>query len=154
MNDWHDEWWKQLEKTAAEVENFFAEVGEATESAVDEIVDEVSENIGNFLEQFQLDIFEEVDSFIEDLGDVIITIIITTGDEIDAVILEEWENFSDEDFTIISYHQPSAQSHPACINCVNYHGQVYNGNLLVCAMHPYGSDDDNCPDWEKDQRSK
>ncbi len=147
MNDWHDEWWKQLEKTAAEVEHFFAEVGEATELAVDEIVDEVSENLGTFLEQFQLDIFEEVDSFIEDLVDVIIT----TGDEIDAAISEEWENFSDEDFTIISYHQPSAQSHPACINCVNYHGQVYNGNLLVCAMHPYGSDDNNCPDWEKDQ---
>ena len=149
MNDWHDEWWKQLEKTAAEVEHFFAEVGEATELAVDEIVDEVSENLGTFLEQFQLDIFEEVDSFIEDLVDVIIT----TGDEIDAAISEEWENFSDEDFTIISYHQPSAQSHPACINCVNYHGQVYNGNLLVCAMHPYGSDDNNCPDWEKDQSS-
>ena len=147
MNDWHDEWWKQLQKTAAEVENFFTEVGEATELAVDEIVDEVSENLGNFLEQFQLDIFEEVDSFIEDLVEVIIT----TGDEIDAAISEEWENFSDEDFTIISYHQPSAQSHPACINCVNYHGQVYNGNLLVCAMHPYGSDDNTCPDWEKDK---
>ena len=149
MNDWHDEWWKQLQKTAAEVENFFAEVGEATELAVDEIVDEVSDNLGTFLEQFQLDIFEEVDSFIEDLVDVIIT----TGDEIDAAISEEWENFSDEDFTIISYHQPSAQSHPACINCVNYHGQVYNGNLLVCAMHPYGSDDNNCPDWEQDHSS-
>ena len=147
MNDWHDEWWKQLAKTAAEVENFFAEVGEATELAVDEIVDEVSDNLGTFLEQFQLDIFDEVDSFIEDLVDVITT----TGDEIDAAISEEWENFSDEDFTIISYHQPSAQSHPACINCVNYHGQVYNGNLLVCAMHPYGSDDNHCPDWEKDQ---
>ncbi len=147
MNDWHDEWWKQLEKTAAEVENFFAEVGEATELAVDEIVDEVSENLGTFLEQFQLDILEEVDNFIEDLVEVIIT----TGDEIDAAISEEWEDFSDEDFTIISYHQPSAQSHPACINCVNYHGQVYNGNLLVCAMHPYGSDDNNCPDWEKDK---
>ena len=149
MNDWHDEWWKQLQKTAAEVENFFAEVGEATELAVDEIVDEVSDNLGTFLEQFQLDIFEEVDSFIEDLVDVIIT----TGDEIDAAISEEWENFSDEDFTIISYHQPSAQSHPACINCANYHGQVYNGNLLVCAMHPYGSDDNSCPDWETDKSS-
>ncbi|MGB5632727.1 MAG: hypothetical protein WBM44_26640 [Waterburya sp.] len=145
MNDWHDEWWKQLEKTAVEVEYFLAEVGEATELAVDE----VSENISSFLEQFQLDVFGEVDNFIEDLVDVIIT----TSDEIDAALSEEWEHFADEDFTNMSYHQPSAQSHPACINCANYHGQIYNGNLFVCAMHPYGSDENNCPDWEKDQSS-
>jgi len=142
MNDWHDEWWKQLEKTAAEVEVFFTEVGEATEEAVDE----VSENISTFLEQFQLDVLGEVDSFVQDLVDVIIT----TRDEIDAVISEEWEGFSDEDFTSMSYHKPSVQSHPACINCANYHGQVYNGNLLVCAMHPYGFDDNNCPDWSQE----
>jgi len=117
-------------------------VGEATEEAVDE----VSENISTFLEQFQLDVLGEVDSFVQDLVDVIIT----TRDEIDAVISEEGEGFSDEDFTSMSYHKPSVQSHPACINCANYHGQVYNGNLLVCAMHPYGFDDNNCPDWSQE----
>lgn len=143
MNDWHDEWWKQLEKTAADVEDFFTEVGDATEVAVDE----ASENISSFLEQFQSDIFGEVDSFIQNLVDVIIT----TSEEIDAAIFDEWEDFGDEDFTSVSYEQPSAESHPACINCANYHGQVYNGNLFVCAMHPYGSQEDNCPDWSKDQ---
>lgn len=142
MNDWHDQWWKQLEKTAADVENFFTEVGEATEVAVDE----ASENISSLLEQFQSDVFGEVDSFVQNLVDVIIT----TSEELDAAIFDEWEYFGDEDFTNISYEQPSTESHPACINCANYHGQVYNGNLLVCAMHPYGSNEDNCPDWSKD----
>ncbi|MEM7758167.1 MAG: hypothetical protein AAGF83_25205 [Cyanobacteria bacterium P01_G01_bin.67] len=142
MNDWHDEWWKQLEKTATDVEDFFAEIGEVTEVAVDE----ASENLSSFLEQFQLDVLEEVDNFIQNFVDVIIT----TSDEIDAAMSDEWENFNDDDFTRMGYHQPSAHSHPACIDCVNYHGQVYNGNLLVCAMHPSGLEGNNCPDWEQD----
>lgn len=35
-----------------------------------------------------------------------------------------------------------------CKGCCHYHGHVYGGNLFVCAMHPYGSTDDHCPDWE------
>lgn len=34
-----------------------------------------------------------------------------------------------------------------CNGCSNYHGQVYNGNLLVCAIHPYGFDNETCPDF-------
>ena len=145
MNDWEKEWWQQVEKTVVEVEGFFTEVGEATE----QVVDEVSENLGSFFEQFQLDIFDEADNFIQNLVDVIIT----TSEEIDFAISEEWDYFSDDDFTSVGYQEPSAQTHPACINCVNYHGQIYNGNLLVCAMHPSGLEGDSCPDWEKDRSS-
>lgn len=140
MNDWHDDWWKQLAKTATEVENFWAEVGEATELAVEE----ASENLSLLFEQFQADVVGELDNFVQNFVDVIIT----TSEEIDASIFDEWEDFSDDNFTNISYHQPSAHSHPACINCVHYHGQAYNGNLLVCAMHPFGSEENDCPDWE------
>ncbi len=143
MDDWQQEWWKQLEKTAADMEKFFVDVEEATES----FVDEVSENVGSFLEQFQSGIFEEVDYLIQDFIDVLID----TSDEIDSVFGEEWENFADDDFTSVSYHQPSAKSNSACINCANYHGQSYNGNLLVCAMHPSGWDGDDCPDWQEDK---
>ncbi|KRH95745.1 MULTISPECIES: hypothetical protein [Cylindrospermopsis] len=37
----------------------------------------------------------------------------------------------------------------ACVGCSNYHGEVYGGNLLVCAMYPYGWDGEKCPDWEE-----
>lgn len=141
MNDWQDEWWKQIEKTAAEIEVFFTEVGETTEL----LVEEVSDNLSSVFEQLQLDVTEEVEEFIQNFVDVIIT----TSDEIDAAISNEWSGFVDEDFTRVSYHTPSTESHPACINCANYHGQVYNGNLLVCAMHPHGYEGSNCPDWSK-----
>lgn len=145
MNSWQDEWWKQIEKTAADVEEFFAEVGEATES----LVDEVSENFDSVIKHFQLDVVGEVDDFIQDFIDVIVT----TSDEIEAALSEDWENFEsfvDEDFTSVSYHQPSNHSHPACIGCANYHGQIYNGNLLVCAMHPSGYEENECPDWDQE----
>jgi hypothetical protein len=35
----------------------------------------------------------------------------------------------------------------ACANCENYHGKTYGGTELVCAMHPYGPDDNQCVDW-------
>ena len=138
-----DDWWKQIEKTAADVEEFWIEVEETTES----LVDEISENVGSFWKQFQSEIVEEVDSLIKD----IVEVLIITSEEIDSVIDEDWDNFTDGDFTSVTYHTPSVQSNPACINCANYHGQSYNGNLLVCAMHPEGWDDNNCPDWEEDK---
>jgi len=34
-----------------------------------------------------------------------------------------------------------------CQGCQNYHGETYNGNRLICGIHPYGWDDDHgCPD--------
>jgi hypothetical protein len=44
--------------------------------------------------------------------------------------------------------EPNGDRHPACIGCCHYHGQVYNGQLLVCGMHPYGWDGEHCPDWQ------
>lgn len=35
----------------------------------------------------------------------------------------------------------------ACQDCAHYYGKTYGGNLLVCAMHPYGADGE-CPDKE------
>lgn len=45
--------------------------------------------------------------------------------------------------------QPPLPRQPvACQGCQHYHGRIYGGTLLVCAMHPFGVEDDRCPDWE------
>ncbi len=36
----------------------------------------------------------------------------------------------------------------ACQGCCHYHGQTYGGQLFICAMHPYGVEEDLCPDWQ------
>ncbi|MGD1937034.1 MAG: hypothetical protein ACFCA4_05705 [Cyanophyceae cyanobacterium] len=43
--------------------------------------------------------------------------------------------------------QPSENWHSACKGCQNFHGRSYDGNLLICAMHPYGVEGDRCFDW-------
>ncbi len=43
---------------------------------------------------------------------------------------------------------PVLHEHPACVGCSNYHGENYGGNILVCAMHPYGVEEQSCSDWE------
>ena len=41
-----------------------------------------------------------------------------------------------------------AQKPPiGCRGCEFLHGQMYNGELLVCAIHPSGQD--NCPDYQE-----
>lgn len=36
----------------------------------------------------------------------------------------------------------------ACRGCCHYHGQTYGGTRLVCGMHPYGVEEETCPDWQ------
>jgi hypothetical protein len=55
---------------------------------------------------------------------------------------EEDCDFDDEESSPVS-----------CIGCDNYHGQSYGENLLVCAIHPHGWNDDNCPDFFRIQLS-
>ena len=35
-----------------------------------------------------------------------------------------------------------------CKGCLNYHGQRYGENRLICAIHPYGAEESNCPDFD------
>ena len=50
---------------------------------------------------------------------------------------------------------PSADWHPACRGCQDFHGRSYGGNegrnVLVCAMHPYGVEGDRCVDWREEK---
>ncbi|MBD2503945.1 hypothetical protein [Anabaena azotica] len=35
-----------------------------------------------------------------------------------------------------------------CSRCKNFHGKEYGGIKLICGIHPYGVDEDICPDYE------
>ncbi|MFN5515060.1 MAG: hypothetical protein ACK5CA_10010 [Cyanobacteriota bacterium] len=51
-------------------------------------------------------------------------------------------------FGLVPYRPATARHQPLCQGCQHYHGFVYEGNLLVCAMHPSGVEGSSCPDWE------
>jgi len=57
-------------------------------------------------------------------------------------------------FVPLTHIRPTAKQHPACRGCENYHGYRYGENLFICAMHPYGWEGDDCPDWEGDRESR
>ncbi len=53
--------------------------------------------------------------------------------------------------TMAHIHQtltPWLQNHPKCAGCSYYHGESYGDQMLVCALHPSGPEQDECPDWD------
>lgn len=118
---------------------------------------QLEENLNDFATEIENVFTEELsqfviefDTLIEDFFRIIIDENFVDQDN------ENGNNSSYGDFIVWFEEQkvqPNANTHPACIGCANYHGRVYNGNLLVCGMHPYGWDDDNCPDWEAETKN-
>lgn len=51
-------------------------------------------------------------------------------------------------------HSLLPQQPSVCQGCRHYHGRVYGGNFLVCAMHPYGAESEHCNDWEAQDKER
>lgn len=130
MEKWQKDFVEFLETVADEVDHFFVEVASVVDSFF-EITEEITE-------QLQDTIVTEIDQYFNELAEPLFEVYWE---------LEEFVGEADNSFPYPV--EPTAQNHPACIGCRNYHGQVYGGNLLVCGMHPMGWEDENCPDWEQ-----
>ena len=135
-----EDWWKQLEKAAEEVEGFFKDVS----SAMELLAEEVGKTLETFTQEVQEILVTEVDRCVDDLIDIIQE----SDFEQDSGFWEDFDNLVESEFIDVTTYKPSLENHPACIGCRHYHGKAYNGNLLVCAIHPYGYEDTTCPDWE------
>jgi hypothetical protein len=64
-------------------------------------------------------------------------------------LVEEFEEPAPFNWDIAAPTKPTPDpaTHPACVGCIYYDGSTFGGNLLVCGMHPYGSNCDTCADW-------
>lgn len=123
MEDWQKDFFEMVEAVAEIVDEFFVGVTETVEAIAEQMQTAIATDLDQCLQQ----LFEPIAELYSDFEDI--------GTDADLY------------FTYTGV-EPSVDKHPACIGCRHYHGQVYSGNLLVCAMHPYGWDDNNCPDWE------
>jgi hypothetical protein len=144
MEGWQQDLIKTLETVAESVEQFFQEVGKEMSEAADAVLDfteEVAEEIERAFAPLEeaaspdLDRSNELVDWFEPLLQAILG-------------FESTLDRAAEPFTHTV--DPLINQHPVCVGCRNYHGQVYNGSMLVCAMHPYGIVDgsDHCPDKE------
>ena len=133
MEKWQKDFFYFLETVADEVDKFFEGINETVETLFEfseEVTNSWQNSIGTEIEQYLNELTEPFLDAYWDLEDIV-------GDV--------------EQSPLPYIVDPTQSENPACIGCRNYHGQVYNGNILVCAMHPYGWDDEHCPDWEKEE---
>ena len=135
MDDWTKKFFAFCDAVSQEIEVFFTEIINFTEE-IPQAFEEASQELE---ETFT----EEMEIFFQDWEELF-TILIS-----DVDWLEEEEEDNSE-FFIHSKVYPDEETHPACQGCRHYHGYIYGGELFVCAMHPYGWEDENCPDWEED----
>lgn len=152
MNNWEQELWQIVETVTVEAEQWFQEMSNSWEKLIEDIDDSLIQGIESVLEDWFSPLWDD------DFEDIYRQEDIDTSHYYESFrnnsggensFSENWIShpFSDEDF-LNPKVEPSSQNQPACIGCSHYHGRVYNGTLLVCGMHPYGWDDNQCPDWE------
>ncbi len=133
MEKWQKDFWDMINTVADEVERFFLGMTEMVDTFID-----LSEEV---TEQLQNTIATEVDQYLQDLAEPILEVYW----ELEEIVGDDIEP------TFPYSVDPTPEKNPACIGCRHYHGQVYSGNLLICGMHPYGWEDQKCPDWEQEE---
>lgn len=157
-----DEWSKQLlrsfEAIAHETEQWFEQVSRHLADASDSVVkagDEWAEQMQQAIEPDLERMMVSLQRTVEPLAAAVDAQVDEVSEQINQVIdpvlntlvsgLGQWiETVS---APINSTVEPILQNHPACVGCRHYCGQAYGGNLLVCAMHPYGPEAAQCSDW-------
>ncbi|WP_293150196.1 MULTISPECIES: hypothetical protein [unclassified Microcoleus] len=142
MEDWSKDFFEVMENAVSEVEHFFTDIGEEFVEMLDVLV-KISEE---FTEQVQNNLIVEVDGYLNEFDGYLNEFL----EPIIEICRDFEPDFDEIDSSFVTYVDPSPTQHPVCRGCMNYHGQVYGGNLLVCAMHPTGVESDSCPDWETD----
>jgi hypothetical protein len=145
MENWQQDWFKAFETIATEVGQLFEAVGRDIAEATDTLFD-LSEEVAEDVEQTLTQIDEVLAPKLEQLDEQL-------GQWLDPMVQAIWgiEATIDRAVEPVTHTvEPWLNQHPVCIGCRNYHGQQYGGNLLVCAMHPYGVEEgaDYCPDKE------
>ena len=178
MDDWPQPFSQLLDAIATEAEQLFQAVVKETAEAVEQFV-QVSEAIANQVEQTlapEIDLLiDQLDQAMDPLDEIITPALEAVADQIDEVVDPLFEAlFGDFETTSIPFDPPLDQTEdfqtedplfedpmfedflfggpPTCISCRNYYGHVYGGNRLICAIHPYGPEGVECPDWESTQQ--
>lgn len=133
MDSWAREFWVMMETIVDSIEQFVTEVAKDVEEVVDAVVGASEE----FVEQLEAAISPDLEQRFNELIDPILEAYL--GFE---VRMEETVQ------PVVNTVEPIMNDHPACVGCRHYHGQSYNGVMLVCGMHPFGWEEEKCPDWE------
>lgn len=148
MDNWDNNLWKWLNDVQRELESFSIDINQEWQKNITEL----DTKLNDLTEEVEDAVTAELNQFLEDMDDLMIDFFRVFLDE-DLTRFEDDRDYDPEElYSLFEDYKPipNTQKHPACVGCSHYHGQTYNGNLLVCAMYPYGWDGEKCPDWEKE----
>lgn len=138
MEGWQQNWWKMFDSIAHDIEQFLVDATQELSGMADTLI-EFSEEVA---EQLEDAIAPHIDRLDEHLDEWLVPILQT---------LDQFESDLDHAVEPVTHTiEPILNEHPICAGCRHYHGRMYGGNLLICAMHPYGIVDgsDYCADKE------
>ncbi|AIE75410.1 MULTISPECIES: hypothetical protein [unclassified Synechocystis] len=157
MDDWEKNLWLAVETFATAMESWVEDVEQALEEVAETIEAEWVADLEWLWQEWTV-FWDEFSDFDGDLNDLD-----PFGDrhspgegsgqndgnqDWNRSFMVPWSPLDGE--LGLNPHLPANENHqPACRGCQHYHGYVYNGQLLVCAMHPYGWETESCPDWEE-----
>jgi gas vesicle protein len=138
---WIDEVSERLaiatETLAQATDQWVDQVQEAIDPEVDRIVDQIDQAVEPLRSSINLQLDEVVDQLSEVLGPLVVGL----------SSVDQW--LEEVTGPINSTVEPMLQNYPACVGCRNFYGQAHAGTTLVCAMHPFGPEEErHCPDWE------
>ena len=119
------------------IEQFVADFGKDVEQAIDGWVDASEE----WLEQVETAIAPDLEQRLSEFFDPLLEAYLGFEVAMEESVRETVQ-------PVVNTVEPMMNDHPTCVGCRNYHGQSYNGVMLVCGMHPSGWDGEQCPDWE------
>jgi hypothetical protein len=147
MNNWQTDWWKALDELADGVEQACLDLSNDLNDVADSLMD-ASEQLATQLEQTIAPHLDEWEQAIAPHLQVLDQQMLQWLDPILQAFEDVDQQWMDAAHPVNQTIEPLINRHPACVGCQHYHGQVYGETMLVCGMHPYGWDGDECPDWE------
>lgn len=150
MDEWFEATRQQFEAIGKAIEHQVDETIDAALESSDRLAEQIDQAIAPTLEdldKWETDIAKQVESWlpgapveaVEDFEHRLDEWTVQTG----AAVAEALRPIEQTIKPVLNQHQP-------CIGCRNYHGEAYGDNpdMLVCGIHPFGYDADQCPDWQ------
>lgn len=159
MDEWSEQFWRNLNAIADDTEHWLEQVthhlSEASKAflyATDEWMDDLQNRVDPEVNR----IVDEINQTVEPLEAAVDAQVEETAERInqvldpvvDAIVMGLGEWVETIAAPVHNTVEPIVRSQPACVGCRHYYGQAHGGNMLVCAMHPYGPDAEECPDYE------
>jgi hypothetical protein len=137
MENWGRELSEMMQEIADGVEQFLAEVGKEVDEMVDAFVDASEEFTNQVQATIAPDLEQRLNEFFDPILEAYLGFEISFEESVEPLVNQVEQSV-----------EPMLNNHPACVGCRHYHGQSYNGVMFVCGMHPYGCEEEKCPDWE------